>query len=254
MESVTEDIEPDFTSPVEIPWAATIEFVTSQVKAPADILEIGCGEGHLLLSLAERGYTVVGLEADLEIVARAQAKGLPVVLATWPEYSPTPADAVVFTRSLHHMEQLEPAVEGAVAALKPGGTLLVEEFAFDAPDAATIEWFVETCRSEAGLVLVDYGKDEVMKGLLSSRDPIEAWQASHDHDLHTIEAITDTVARFFESGEVFEAPYLYRYLASVLPDEEEAIEFLLHVRNEEARLGEAGEIKLVGRHIVASPS
>ncbi|MGI9263783.1 MAG: class I SAM-dependent methyltransferase [Gammaproteobacteria bacterium] len=252
MESVTEETLPEFASPIEIPRAATSEFVTSQVKAPADILEIGCGEGHLLLPLAERGYTVVGVEADLEIVARAQANGIPVVLATWPDYSPTPADAIIFTRSLHHIEQLEPAVEAAAAALKPGGSLLVEEFAFDAPDQRTIEWFVEICRSEAGLVLVDYGKDEVMKGLLSSRDPVEAWKASHDHDLHTIKAMTETVARHFETGDVFEVPYLYRYLASVLPDEEEAVDFLLHVRDEEARLGETGEITLVGRHIVAS--
>lgn len=253
MESVTEDIRPEFSNPAEIPRDATIGFVTSQVKAPADLLEIGCGEGHLLLSLAERGYAVVGLEADLEIVARAQAKGVPVVLATWPDFSSAPADAIIFTRSLHHIEQLDPAVEAAAAALKPGGSLLVEEFAFDAPDEATIEWFVETCRSEAGLVLIDYGKDEVMKGLLSSRDPVAAWKASHDHDLHTIKAMTETVARHFGTGDVFEVPYLYRYLASVLPDdEEEAVDFLIHVRDEEARLGETGEIKLVGRHIVAS--
>jgi SAM-dependent methyltransferase len=252
MESVTENDKSGYDKPVEIPRAATVEFVTSLVPAPADVLEIGCGEGHLVVALSALGYKVVGLEADLEIVSRAQTNGIPVVLATWPDHSAAAADAVIFTRSLHHIEQLEPAIEAVVPVLKPGGQLLVEDFAFDAPDEATIEWFVDICRSEIGLVLVDYAANEVMNGLLSSRDPVAAWRASHDHDLHTIDAMTEVVARHFRVGDVYEVPYLYRYLVSALPDDEEAVSFLLHVRDEETRLGEAGEIQLVGRHIVAS--
>jgi SAM-dependent methyltransferase len=249
---MTENDKPGFEKPVEIPRAETIEFVTSQVAAPADIMEIGCGEGHLAVALVELGYKAVGLEADLEIVARAQADGAPVILATWPDYSPEAVDAVIFTRSLHHMEQLEAAIAAVGPALKPGGSLLVEDFAFDAPDEATLEWFVEVCRTEAGLVLIDPGANEVLKELLSSHHPLVAWQESHDHDLHPIDAMSAAINGHFETNEMSEVPYLYRYLAPALPDDEEAVSFLLHVRDEEARLGEAGEIKLIGRHFVAT--
>jgi hypothetical protein len=78
------------------------------------------------------------------------------------------------------------------------------------------------------------------------------WGESHDHDLHTVDAMSAAINGHFETSEMSEVPYLYRYLARALPDDEESVSFLLHVRDEEARLGEAGEIKLIGRHFVAT--
>jgi SAM-dependent methyltransferase len=49
-------------------------------EADGPILDLGCGTGRVALYLARRGYTVVGLDSDPELIATlaARAKGLPL--------------------------------------------------------------------------------------------------------------------------------------------------------------------------------
>jgi SAM-dependent methyltransferase len=249
---MTEEKTQEFQRCVEVPRAATLGFVTANLNPPADILEVGCGVGHLVVALNELGFRVTGLEADLDIVARAQADGAPVQYASWPEHDCEAVDAVLFTRSLHHIGDLAAAVAGVGPALRPGGELLVEDFAVDRVDEETLGWFAETCRSEAGLVLIDPAADETLKALLATHTPAVAWSESHDHDLHPFDAMQAAIAEFFEISVMEEVPYLYRYLALALPDEEEALDFLCAVRDEEARLGSEGKIRLIGRNLVAA--
>jgi ubiquinone/menaquinone biosynthesis C-methylase UbiE len=103
------------------------------------ILEIGCGTGSLSIALAT-GITraqVTGVDIDPEALAIAKAKphayrvkwlkgnatDLPLDAGNW--------DAVVISLVLHHLtpEQQPVALAAARAALRPGGSLHVVDFA-----------------------------------------------------------------------------------------------------------------------------
>jgi hypothetical protein len=62
--------------------------------------------------------------------------------------------------------------------------------------------------------------------------------------------MTQAIAEYFIIRETQQVPYLYRYLVPVLPETLQATAFVEEVVREEARLGERGEIVLVGRRIV----
>ena len=91
-----------------------------------------------------------------------------------------------------------------------------------------------------------------MTEILAAEDAVGTWSEAHDHDLHTIEAMTQAVATTFTLADTSSVPYLYRYLVPVLPETPRATDFLRSVFKEEARLGARGEIVLIGRRIVAS--
>lgn len=97
-----------------------------QLPAKARVLEIGCGQGLLLHSLAEAGLQVKGIEPSRSATEIARAAGLDVTegyftRATSPQ---GPFDAVVVSHVLEHVEH--PAEFLAdVAAVAPGGLLLL---------------------------------------------------------------------------------------------------------------------------------
>ena len=135
--------------PIDVATAETVAFLTKHLPVSAQLIEVGCGEGHVTQALSNRGYRAVGLDADSESVAIANDRGVAVIQATWPEFESAPVDAIAFTRSLHHIGNLQRAVQKAHDTLKPNGKLLVEDFAFEAVDEATIAWFIDIARSSA---------------------------------------------------------------------------------------------------------
>jgi SAM-dependent methyltransferase len=237
-------------TPIDVPTRATVAFIASHVPSGGAVLEVGCGEGHVALELLNRGYQLIGVDSDQEVIARAQERGVSAVQASWPEFKSAPLDGVVFTRSLHHIAPLRGAIRHAREVLRPRGTLLVEDFAFDAADKATISWFLEVLGSQTAEAIIARVPGELVTDLLGSKDPFAVWHQSHDHQLHTTAAMTQAIAEYFIIQETEQVPYLYRYLVPVLPETPQATAFVEEVVREEAHLGERGAIVLVGRRIV----
>ncbi len=204
------------------------------------------------MELQARGFQVVGVDSDEEIIARAQERGAPVVRATWPAFETDAVDAIAFTRSLHHIHPLPAAVSRAREVLQPSGTLLVDDFAFDEADSATINWFMRVLDSRTARELIASTPDEFVTRLLASRDPVAAWYQDHDHELHTAAAMEQAVSRCFSIRHTQSVPYIYRYLVPVLPETPEAARFVEAIFKDEARLGKRGELTLIGRRIVGS--
>jgi SAM-dependent methyltransferase len=240
--------------PIDVPTRETVMFLASHIPPGAQILEIGCGEGFVASELFRRGYRVTGLDSDPALIARAQNRGISAVLASWPEFDGSASfDAIAFTRSLHHINPLHEAVGHARDLLNPTGSLLIEDFAYDDADEATIGWFVKLLHSKQGMSLIDPPADQLVTELLSSTDLMDAWQHNHGHDLHSITTMNEAIAECFVVREARSVAYLYRYLIPVLAQSLEAAKFVSQAFQEETFLGQRRQLILLGRRMVASP-
>jgi len=105
------------------------------------ILEIGCGVGELAARLSKDGYAVIAIDSDRDSIAAARRLGVNAHVATWPDFDQGQFDAVLFTRSLHHIHPLDESVRHAADCLANGGRIIVEDFAYESADEKTLRWF-----------------------------------------------------------------------------------------------------------------
>lgn len=238
-------------APIDLATRETVEFLAARLAPRSRVLEVGCGEGDVALALRDLGHAVLGLDEDASSVERAKRRGAPVVHARWPVYDGAPVDAVLFTRSLHHIGRLRSAVERARQLIVPGGALLVEDFAFDRADLATIAWFHDAVRQHRG-DLMERGHG-LAPAMLETGDAVARWREHHAHGVHPMPAMIDAIASEFHVTEARSVPYLYRYLIPALPATARAACIVQRVLEDEAAVAASGAIALIGLRIVASP-
>jgi SAM-dependent methyltransferase len=108
-------------------WRTRLEVAARLTgPGPGDLLEIGCGPGRLLATLAERGWTVTGVDpapAMLELARQrvpAAAQRLTVARAEDLPYEDAAFDAVVAIGVLEYTD-LPAAVRELARVLTPGG-------------------------------------------------------------------------------------------------------------------------------------
>jgi SAM-dependent methyltransferase len=240
--------------PIDVPTRETLGFLISRLPVGAEVLEVGCGEGQVAWELLQRGYLLTGLDSDAEAVAIAQTRGVRAVLASWPKFdSRVSFDAIAFTRSLHHINPLRQSIVRARELLNPNGFLLIEDFALDEVNEATIAWFVKVLRSTRDKALINPVADQLVTELLSATDVMQTWRDNRAPELHSFTAMNEAIADQFVVREAQSVPYFYRYLIPVLPETSAAASFVDEVFQEETILGNRGEIVLLGRRMVASP-
>lgn len=138
------------------PYSAVESFVYDAVAAPAvvalggqllaelsaelprdvEVLDVGCGGGHLALAIAEHhpGARVTGVDLSPEQIARARRRALGADRARFVRGSaldlPFPDgrfDVVISVASIKHWPDPGRGLEECVRVLRPGGHLLVFE-------------------------------------------------------------------------------------------------------------------------------
>jgi SAM-dependent methyltransferase len=118
-------------------WLAAVwPFVRSWLPAsPAQVVEIGCGPlGGFVPMLRAAGYDAAGIDPeapDGPWYHRREFEGYEV---------PAPVGAIVACTSLHHVADLGAVLDLMAAALAPGGTVLVVEWARERFGEATARW------------------------------------------------------------------------------------------------------------------
>lgn len=175
---------------------------------PVRILDAGCGDGGLAAALARHGHEVTALDISAEAVAAARSAGVPAVRADLASHRDDPFDVIILSLSLHHMSPLEAVLDRAAALLAPGGTLAVDEFAWDRAGAAGAAWFYD-----AGALLAAAGLADCPRG--PCPDPAARWRAAHAGYARGDAMLTEIAARF-RIGDVRREPYLSRYLGGRL--------------------------------------
>jgi trans-aconitate methyltransferase len=91
------------------------------------ILDLGCGDGALTLTLSRLGCEVVGVDSSPAQIAAAQCLGLDARVGSGErlEFS-SEFDAVFSNAALHWMKRADDVLAGVHAALKPGGRFVGE--------------------------------------------------------------------------------------------------------------------------------
>jgi SAM-dependent methyltransferase len=168
---------------------AVEEFVrTGLPPPPARVLEVGAGEGELAAALEGAGYHVVAIDPA------GEGDVVPVALLDLDEPDAS-FDAAVAVVSLHHIEPFEESCRRLAAVVRPGGTLVVDEFdvaRFDEPSAA---WLLDRWRET---------------GQERDRDPADMVAELRAH-LHPLDRIRAALGEWFELDPVAHASYLYRW-------------------------------------------
>lgn len=231
---------------------------------PARVLDIGCGAGALSLAMAQAGHDVTAIDSDpsaMKLAERSAHRARPGRLtyhrsdvATWVA-DETSFDAIVTSRTLHHISDPAAALERIHGWLRPGGQLVCVDFFHDRFDRRDARWVAQVrgLLEATGTYRVD--------GRLPS-DPAAAverieweWERDHviDHDLHRSADIVVPLSHWFPAGAESWHPYLYWDILESLdapdPATEKSIATL--VAAWEASLLTAGELSPVLLRFVA---
>jgi SAM-dependent methyltransferase len=189
-------------------------WIRSELPPGARVLEVGCGDGELARALDAAGYDMLAIDPHAprgEIFERTTIEQLE---------DRGRFDAVVASRSLHHVDDLDVAL-ARIARLAP--RFVLDEFAWDRLDQGTARWYEEQrARSP------------------DPPPPASEWRSRHAH-LWGFEALRAALGRHFVERTFVLVPYLHRYLH--LPELEAP----------EAELIAAGEIQALAFRYVGEP-
>lgn len=97
--------------------------------SPSDkVLEIGCGSGRFLEKCRDAGIEAAGLEFNEQAIQTCREKGLQVEgtsIGAFAKLHPAAYDVVCFFQVLEHVTSVHEFLTDALAALKPGGRLII---------------------------------------------------------------------------------------------------------------------------------
>jgi SAM-dependent methyltransferase len=201
-------------------WLAAVwPFVREQLPpAPARVLEVGCGSlGGFVPALLDAGHQAVGVDPEAPEGSDYQR------IEVEHYHPPWPVDCVVASLSLHHVADLDTALDRLKDLLVAGGVLVVVEWAWERFDEATARW------GFARLAPPDPGAEP---GWLHKHQ--QRWAASGqswdgylrdwatEAGLHPGERVLGVLGTRFSHEHAADAPYLFADLADTSETDEQA--------------------------------
>jgi SAM-dependent methyltransferase len=186
-------------------------FVLEQLPPRARVLEVGCGAGDLARGLAAAGHSVTAIDPD----APEGPLFRRVSLEDFDD--PGPFVAVVASHSLHHVRDLDVAVQKIDSLLLRGGLVVLDDYAKERFDRRTAAWYYAHRRT----VAAGAGREAPA----SLEECIREWEAD-DSRIHGLEEMKAALDPRFREQLFAMVPYLWRHLegAASVANEEAAID------------------------------
>jgi len=231
------------------------------------VLEVGCGPGVLAGRLIRDGVQLTAIDVSEEQVAEARARGVPAIASDFLSFEAAAFDAVLFTRSLHHISPLETGIAKIRTLVRRGGLLLADEFAHEEIDAVTAAWFwdLQAVLESCGALAPDvprrhhghgehHGHGHHRKDGPPPLDPLERWRERHVHEppLHGAQMMIAALERAFELRERERGPYLHRYFSDRVDPGDAGTRLFLRARELELLRIAQGLLVPIGLRLVAA--
>jgi len=213
------------------------------------IVEVGAGDGVIADRLRSDGFTVIAIDTHEETAAAATEQGREVLHADWRSWDGGghgPFAAVIFTRSLHHIDPIEHATD-QILRLVPGGLIIADEFGYELVDAAGAQFLVD-CQNIAAAAGVG-GREPA-----AYADPLHAWhqRMEIEHEVTSSErmlrAIAEVADVLQQGNGRFMAPMLTYGLDPTHPNAASVRDLL--IATEDARIA-AGTVPAAGLRFIA---
>lgn len=105
-----------------------LDLLESRTGGPGRLLDIGCGQGHLLRAARDRGWQVTGYDVDPATVRKVAAEHDLEILAgdlLTLDLPDRAFDVITLNHVLEHLKQPAPLIRRIGELLAPGGLLLI---------------------------------------------------------------------------------------------------------------------------------
>jgi SAM-dependent methyltransferase len=195
--------------------AAAWPFVRDQAPPPpATVVEIGCGAlGGFVPMLRSAGYDAVGVDPE----APPEAGYHRDVFET---YEPAaPVDALVASLSLHHVADLDAVLDRMADAVRPAGTVIVIEWAWERFDERTAQWcFDRLGASDPEPGWLHRRRQDWLDSQLPWDDYVHGWATTHG--MHRGGSVVAGLQRRFGQTVLEYGPYYFPDLEAVTETEE----------------------------------
>ncbi len=212
-----------------------LPFVREQLPPPpAHVVEVGCGSlGGFVPALVAAGYAAAGVDPEAPEGATFHRVAFEQFAAE--QAAAPPADVVVASLSLHHVDDPGVVLDHVVGRLAPRGVVVVLEWASERFDEATARW----CFARLGARTdADHDHDRDHDGHESGcwlHHMADQWRASgkpwdehvegwlREGGLHRGDTILSALRDRFDTLLLREGPYFFPDLEATREDELAAI-------------------------------
>jgi SAM-dependent methyltransferase len=207
--------------------AAAWPFVRGRLPpAPARVLEVGCGAlGGFVPALLDAGYQAIGVDPEAP-------EGPDYRRTEFERYDPPwPVDCVVASLSLHHVTDLDAALDRVRDLLVPGGVLVVVEWAWERFDEPTAQWCFARLAPPAPGAEPGWLHKHQQRWSASGQSwdgYLRDWATAGE--LHPGEQILRGLEARFTREHAADAPYLFADLVETSETEEQAAIDAGHIR------------------------
>lgn len=237
--------------PRQIGTEHTVDFVKGNAAPGATVLDVGCGDGAIAKALMDAGYVVEAIDASEGAVDKARALGVSATHGDLLTFGGRTFDAILLSRSLHHLHPIEAAVAKLRTLLSPQGTIILEEFGPELLDLKSAIWLY-------GLKSVvqsgQHEHDRKGRGAHLDNggiplDPLTHWHEDfRKHEVTESGVLMAALRAEFDVQNEQRIPYLYRYLLDDLNYEQGCKVWQWEVRLCEQNLVTPIGVRAVAKH------
>ena len=229
----------------------TYDYIRRHLRPRSDVLEVGCGKGDLAAKLQQDQHNVLAIDVSEAAITETQSKGVSAQCCNFLDLvSNRSFDALLFTRSLHHIYPIQLAIDHAFEFLKPGGVLIIEDFDYPGMDMDTAQWLYNLAEVLFAAGVIEHSELLQVKG----EDPVAYWIGDHHHEppLNSRTQTVDAISKSFQEITVETSSYLFRYFCRDLATNSKGYEIASKIFQWEAALIDRGEIRPIGFRVTAT--